>query len=126
MNAHVRLPVLSCAEAVAVENAYIGKDVKLGWVLMQRAAQAITDEALACLGRKPLSILVLVGSGKNGADALLAAQLAAQRSTSITAVFADTTPSSGLPLKAWLKVKNKTRVVRADIFTVYPKVLSNF
>lgn len=114
MNAHVRLPVLSCAEAVAVENAYIGKDVKLGWVLMQRAAQAITDEALACLGRKPLSILVLVGSGKNGADALLAAQLAAQRSTSITAVFADTTPSSGLPLKAWLKVKNKTRVVRAD------------
>ncbi len=114
MKLNLRLPVLSCAEAAAVENAFIRENMKLGWTLMQRAARAIAQESTAFLGRKPSSVLALVGSGKNGADALLAAQLAAGRSTQITVVFSNQAPTSGLPLKAWLKVKKKARVVSAE------------
>ncbi len=114
MKLNLRLPVLSCAEAAAVENAFIGKNSKLGWTLMQRAARAIAKESIDFLGRKPSSVLALVGSGKNGADALLAAQLAAGRSTRITVVFSDHAPTAGLPLKAWLKVKKKVHIVAAD------------
>ncbi len=122
MKLNLRLPVLSCAEAAAVEHAFIGKNQTLGWTLMQRAARAIAREAINFLGRKPSSILVLVGSGKNGADALLAAQLAANRSTRITVVFTDKVPSAGLPLKAWLKVKENVRVIAAEkLSQLYPK-----
>ncbi len=114
MKLNLRLPVLSCAESAAAEAAYIGKNKNLGWTLMQRASHAVAHEANSLLGHKPTSILALVGSGKNGADALLAARFAASPTTRITVVFASGTPRSGLPLKAWLKVKKGVRVITAD------------
>lgn len=114
MKLSLRLPVLSCAEAAAAEGAYIGENPKLGWALMQLASHAIAREANSLLGRKPISILVLAGPGKNGADALLAARFASSRTTRVTVVFASDKPTSGLPLQAWLKVKKTVRVIAAE------------
>jgi len=72
-------PILSCAEAKALEAGLLTTETA-EWDAMQRAgaalAAALTDDALEIggLGEAP-RLLVLAGKGHNGGDALLAAQL---------------------------------------------------
>ena len=110
LSAH-RLPVLSCAESAALEAAFLKQNPGSDWNLMKRAAEELAFESLIFLNRTPEKILVLVGSGNNGADALLAAVLASTKKTQITAVFATPSPSTTLAKKVWqLTHKRVTKV----------------
>jgi len=106
LSAH-RLPVLSCAESAALEAAYLKQNLGSDWNLMKRAAEELAFESLIFLNRTPEKILVLVGSGNNGADALLAAVLASGTKTKITAVFTSKTPSTPLAKKVWSLTRKK-------------------
>jgi len=71
-------PILSCAEAKAWEAGLL-KDEAAEWTAMQRAGAAIAaaiEEDFREIGGLPddARILVLMGKGHNGGDALLAAQ----------------------------------------------------
>jgi len=96
-----RLPVLSCAESAALEAAYIKQNPGSDWKLMKCAAEGLAQESLQFLNRAPKKILVLVGSGNNGADALLAALLSSTRKTKITAVFTSQSATTTLAKKVW-------------------------
>ena len=85
---------------------------------MQRAAEELAFESLIFLNRTPKKILVLVGSGNNGADALLAAVLASSAKTKITAVFTSKIANTTLAKKVWKLTSNK-------ITKVSPKKLSS-
>ena len=85
---------------------------------MQRAAEELAFESLIFLNRTPQKILVLVGSGNNGADALLAAVLASSAKTKITAVFTSKIANTTLAKKVWKLTSNK-------ITKVSPKKLSS-
>ena len=72
-------PILSCDEARALEARLFGGDETREWPAMQRAGRAVGAAVLqdfqeiggfAAVGR----VLVLVGKGHNGGDALIAAQ----------------------------------------------------
>ena len=106
LSAH-RLPVLSCAESAALEAAFLKQNPGSDWNLMKRAAEELAFESLIFLNRTPEKILVLVGSGNNGADALLAAVLASDTKTKITAVFNSKTPSTPLAKKVWSLTRKK-------------------
>jgi NAD(P)H-hydrate repair Nnr-like enzyme with NAD(P)H-hydrate epimerase domain len=106
LSAH-RLPVLSCAESAALEAAYLKQNLGSDWSLMKRAAEELAFESLIFLNRTPEKILVLVGSGNNGADALLAAVLTSGTKTKITAVFTSKTPSTPLAKKVWSLTRKK-------------------
>ena len=78
---------------------------------MKRAAEELAFESLIFLNRPPQKILVLVGSGNNGADALLAAVLVSTEKTKITAVFSAESPSTPLAKKVWhLTRKRVTKI----------------
>ena len=78
---------------------------------MERAAEELAFESLIFLNRPPQKILVLVGSGNNGADALLAAVLVSTEKTKITAVFSAESPSTPLAKKVWhLTRKRVTKI----------------
>ena len=71
-------PVLSCAETKALEQRLFGGDESLEWQAMQRAGQAVARSILGGfreIGGFPHTgrVLVLVGKGHNGGDALIAA-----------------------------------------------------
>ena len=106
LSAH-RLPVLSCTESAALEAAYLKQNPGSNWKLMQRAAEELAFESLIFLNRTPKKILVLVGSGNNGADALLAAVLASSAKTKITAVFTSKIANTTLAKKVWKLTSNK-------------------
>jgi NAD(P)H-hydrate epimerase len=73
------VPILSCAEAAELERRVLGGDEMREWDAMRRAGHAVGDAVitdaleLAPLPRSP-RILVLVGKGHNGGDALIAAR----------------------------------------------------
>lgn len=72
-------PILSCDEARPVEHALFGGDETKEWPAMQRAGRAIATAVrrdFEEIGGFPAAgrILVLVGKGHNGGDALIAAQ----------------------------------------------------
>jgi hydroxyethylthiazole kinase-like uncharacterized protein yjeF len=72
------VPILSCAEARALEARLFDGDEAREWVAMQRAglgiAEAVLTDAKEIGGLPPKArILVLVGKGHNGGDALIAA-----------------------------------------------------
>jgi NAD(P)H-hydrate epimerase len=72
-------PVLSCAEARTLEARLFGGDETKEWAAMQRAGRAVATAVLDDfreIGGLPLDgrILVLVGKGHNGGDALIATQ----------------------------------------------------
>lgn len=67
------LPVLTCAELAASEEAWLREHRGAEPTLMRRAVAAVAAETRALLGRRPRATLVLAGKGKNGADAILAA-----------------------------------------------------
>ena len=70
-------PILSFAEAKQFEEAYFSGDEEKEWEVMSRAGEAVGDSALRdmrelrTIPHRP-RILILVGKGHNGADALLA------------------------------------------------------
>ncbi|MCX6951477.1 MAG: NAD(P)H-hydrate dehydratase, partial [Verrucomicrobia bacterium] len=72
-------PILSCREAGAFEKRHFGGDETKEWPAMQRAGRALAAAAIRDGGEiggmlADGRILVLVGKGHNGGDALIAAQ----------------------------------------------------
>lgn len=70
-------PILSCADTPAVEDDLFDGDGEKAWDAMQRAGLAVAEGVARDfreLGRFPRDarILVLVGKGHNGGDALIA------------------------------------------------------
>jgi NAD(P)H-hydrate epimerase len=79
MNSAWSDPVLSCAEAKALETQLFAGDEEREWAAMQRAGAAVAQAVLEDfkeIGGFPATgrLLVLAGKGHNGGDALLAAQ----------------------------------------------------
>jgi NAD(P)H-hydrate epimerase len=77
-------PVLTCDEARSLEAGLFDGDEAAEWSAMHRAGAAIADEVLRDfeeIGSFPADgrVLVLVGKGHNGGDALIAAQRLAER-----------------------------------------------
>ncbi len=71
-------PILSCAEARALEERLLGADEERTWAAMQRAGAGVGQAVLRDFPQwRPLPrdprVLVLAGPGHNGGDALLAA-----------------------------------------------------
>jgi NAD(P)H-hydrate epimerase len=88
-------PILTCADAKALEAQLFGGDEEQEWAAMQRAGAGVAAavlEDLKEIGGFPASgrILVLVGKGNNGGDALLATAtiLGAHPAASADVVFA--------------------------------------
>ena len=84
MNAAWSDPILTCAEAKALEERLLGGDEAREWDAMQRAGVAIADAVLEDfkeIGGFPAAgrILALAGKGHNGGDALIATQTILQR-----------------------------------------------
>ena len=113
LSAH-RLPVLTCAESAALEAAYLKQNPGSDWNLMKRAAEGLAQESLQFLNRAPEKILVLVGSGNNGADALLAALKVSTRKTTITAVFTSKSATTRLAKKVWQLADKKITKVSSE------------
>ncbi|MCZ6673882.1 MAG: NAD(P)H-hydrate dehydratase [Verrucomicrobia bacterium] len=70
-------PILSSLESQEFEKSIFGGNESLEWKAMNRAGKAIADQALLdiqeTLGARPLtSLLILVGKGHNGGDAIIA------------------------------------------------------
>ena len=75
-------PILSCDAARAFETEFFRGDEAKEWAAMQRAGRAVAAAVVRDfleIGPFPADarILVLVGKGHNGGDALIAAQKAA-------------------------------------------------
>mgnify|MGYP001588295311 FL=1 len=72
-------PVLSCRQAVAFEKEFFSEDRRDEWTVMNEVGEAIGDtllrdmRELRTIAHRP-RLLVLVGKGHNGGDALLAAK----------------------------------------------------
>ena len=83
-------PILSCDAARAFEATYFGGDEAKEWIAMQRAGRAVAAAAVRDfleIGSVPTDakILVLVGKGHNGGDALIAVQALLTRFPAATA-----------------------------------------
>ncbi len=77
-------PILSCEESRAFEAGFFSGDAAKEWPAMQRAGRAVATAVLrdfAEIGGFPVGgrVLVLVGKGHNGGDALIAAQAVLER-----------------------------------------------
>lgn len=87
-------PILDCAAAGAIERGYFGGDEAREWAAMRQAGAAVADalvrdlRVLGITPRQPGRVLLLVGKGHNGGDALLAgARLIEQTAWSIEVGF---------------------------------------
>ncbi|MCB1123733.1 MAG: NAD(P)H-hydrate dehydratase, partial [Verrucomicrobiae bacterium] len=83
-------PVLSSEASLAFEATLFGGDEAKEWIAMNQAGAAIARQALLdvqeTLGNEPLNtILVLVGKGHNGGDAIIATRHLINRFPSATA-----------------------------------------
>jgi NAD(P)H-hydrate epimerase len=79
MNSTLADPILTCADAKALETRLFGGDEELEWAAMQCAGASVARAVLTDLeeiGGFPDAgrVLVLAGKGHNGGDALLAAK----------------------------------------------------
>jgi NAD(P)H-hydrate epimerase len=117
------LPILSCEAAKAHEAALFGGDEIREWAAMQAAARALADaleadfrEIAATFPPAP-RLLVLVGKGHNGGDALLAAARLRERHPALAVDVVFAFGEGGLrPLatRALHAVASFARPVRAD------------
>ncbi len=118
-------PILSCPEAAEFERAFFADDAAREWTAMQQAGRAVAEGILtdyAELGPWPqhARLLVLVGKGHNGGDALIAAQAILEKhphaQAEIVFVFG---PRALRPLaaRAWRELQEamgeRVRVIRA-------------
>lgn len=114
MNLGAAHPILSCAATRAWEERLFDLDEEKAWAAMQRAGLAVAEGVLRDfreLGRFPLvpRILVLVGKGQNGGDALIAAQRLLSRFPTSTAEIVFVSGGKSLkPLaqRAWQSLQN--------------------
>lgn len=86
-------PVLACDEARVLETRLFAHDESREWVAMQAAGRAIAAEVLRDFGEAggfPATgrILILIGKGHNGGDALIAANAILARFPNATAEIA--------------------------------------
>jgi NAD(P)H-hydrate epimerase len=84
MSALPSYPILTCEAARALEHERFGSDESKEWSAMQQAGRAIAaavwQDCEEMGGFRPRArVLVLVGKGHNGGDALIAAQVLGQR-----------------------------------------------
>lgn len=108
-------PILSCADTPAVEDDLFDGDGEKAWDAMQRAGLAVAEGVARDfreLGRFPRDarILVLVGKGHNGGDALIATSAILSRFSQSTAevVFVTgTNELKPLALRAWQNLQNE-------------------
>lgn len=117
-------PVLTCAAARDFETAYFGGDEAREWPAMQAAGRAVARGILRDareIGGLPARsrLLVLVGKGHNGGDALIAAQelLAALPAATAEVVFCFGTRSlRPLAARAWRELQHAAgaRAVAAE------------
>ncbi|HEX2852981.1 MAG TPA: NAD(P)H-hydrate dehydratase [Opitutaceae bacterium] len=118
-------PILTTEEAAAFEARLFKGDDKKEWAAMQHAGHAVAEAVLADfeeIGGFPAdgSILVLVGKGHNGGDALLAAHLLLARfpeaRATVVLVFAEKTLRT-LTLRSLQALMRamKTRVTFASV-----------
>lgn len=111
------LPVLSCAEALALEKRILGDDEALEWRAMQQAGRAIARSVLADFEeiggfRSDGCLLALVGKGHNGGDALIASEEILRRFPLATAqvifVFGERSLRT-LASRAWRELVHSAR-----------------
>lgn len=108
-------PILSCSDSQSVEERLFDGDEEKAWDAMQRAGQAVAEgiaRDFRELRRFPreANLLVLVGKGHNGGDALIAAQaLLARFRYAIASAVLTTGASSLKPLtqRAWQNLQNE-------------------
>ena len=108
-------PILDCAAAAAFEQSYFDGDEAREWDAMQRAGTAVADALLRDLQMAgvPLSepgrVLLLVGKGHNGGDALLAgARLLARTSWTVEVGFVfGQNRLRPLAVAAWRKLQHQ-------------------
>jgi NAD(P)H-hydrate epimerase len=125
-------PVLSAAAARDLEARLFAGDEAQEWAAMQAAGRAVAEHALLDFeetGGFPDAgrVLVLVGKGHNGGDALIAARAVLDRHprarTDIVFVFGSR-PLRPLAAKAWRDLAHAGRdrviVIAADEFTAGP------
>ena len=117
-------PILTCADARALETRLFGGEEEEEWAAMQRAGKAVAEAVLRDIeeiGGFPAAgrILVLAGKGHNGGDALLAAQAILEKypaaSADVIFVFGERTLRP-LAARAWRQLASgpglPTRVQR--------------
>ena len=78
--------VLMAKEMKACDEYTIEKERVPSSVLMQRAAEAVTQE-IAAGGFDPSSVLLLCGHGNNGGDGFALASILAQNSNNSTSTY---------------------------------------
>jgi len=96
-------PILSCAKSLQWEEGILGADQEAAWRAMNAAGNAIGDAVLLdwqeILERSFARILILVGKGHNGGDALIALRRLIDRQPGLQAlVVLATGPESLKPL----------------------------
>ena len=106
MNSAWSDPILTCAEAKALEGRLFAGDEEQEWAAMQRAGAAVAGAVLEDfreIGGFPAAgrVLVLAGKGHNGGDALLAARTILQRQPAALASVLFTAGERGLRPLAW-------------------------
>lgn len=83
-------PILSCAKSRQWEEGILGTDQEAAWRAMNAAGTAIGDaillDRLEISGRPFARILILVGKGHNGGDALIALRRLVDRQPSLQAL----------------------------------------
>lgn len=111
-----RHPLYSIAEIRRIEQAALA-ELPVG-TLMRRAGQAAASTAMAMLQPVPpgAQVLILVGPGDNGGDALEVATQLAQNGIAVTALIAGSTPSSKDALQALQHAQDSATVFRNGKF----------
>ncbi len=119
-------PVLSCAEAKALERWLFGEDEEREWAAMQRAgaavAQAVLEDFKEIGGFPPAGrLLVLAGKGHNGGDALLAARTILEQYPAARAAVLLVFGERALRPLAWRAWRELLRAAPERVGKVSPK-----
>jgi NAD(P)H-hydrate epimerase len=126
MNSAWSDPVLSCAEAKALERRLFGDDEEREWAAMQRAgaavARAVLEDFKEIGGFPPAGrLLVLAGKGHNGGDALLAARTILEQFPAARAAVLLVFGERALRPLAWRAWRELLRAAPERVAKVSPK-----
>lgn len=115
-----RHPLYSIAEIRRIEQSALA--ALPGGALMYQAGQAAASAAMAMLQPAPpgAQVLILVGPGDNGGDALEVAAQLAQNGIAVTALIAASTPSSMDAQQALQRARNSAAVFKDAAF--FPEI----
>jgi NAD(P)H-hydrate epimerase len=126
MNSAWSDPILTCAEAKALETRLFGGDEEREWPAMQHAGAAVAGavlEDLREIGGFPAAgrVLVLAGKGHNGGDALLAAKTILQQHPMATAMVLFAGGERALRPLAWRAWRELLRGAAGRVTKLSPK-----